>query len=567
MMDKDNFPRYQKIIATICLAYTFLGVLLVVVYNIILTQGPYLKEKPTLLAELAIFLAAALLIAVLIFWRIRRTRAKGFDAYRAEELSTLFDKAPVGMAKVLPSGLFLKVNKQFCDFLGYTEEELLGMTFMDVTLPDDLPKSNSNLKRFAAGEFKTLSSEKCYLRKDRAIVWAQLDANSISDETGHLQYMIAVIIDITKRKNVEKAFEENNRYYQAVLDNTFDGIALVDKDGIITYQTPAVEKIIGYSFAERKGKNAFSHLPEEFRIQAQANFNALVESPNLHQYIIAPYVHKDGKIRMLEISTKNLLLDPTINAIVTNFRDITEQHAIQETIKKSEHNYRMLVDNLPAGAFRIDGENISFNKETEKITGYSNDEIHTLDQWFEAMYREKKNAVRAIYDKHKEGGFEGTRTVPITRKDGVERWVAFSAYNYGTSIVWLMNDITDQKMAQDKIVSSIIEGEDRERQRIASELHDSLGQQLTASALNFQSILEHISQLELDKQQQFNLGLSFLNKAIEESRNIAHNLMPMSIKDFGLILGWRHCLRPSGKLQVSILSSFRTPARSASGSK
>ncbi len=88
--------------------------------------------------------------------------------------------------------------------------------------------------------------------------------------------------------------------------------------------------------------------------------------------------------------------------------------------------------------------------------------------------------------------------------------------------------------ARQQIIKSLIDGEDRERSRIARELHDGLGQHLTASSLNLNSLKNVVHSLDQKKQKQFHQGLNFLSQAIEESRMISQNLMPKSIEDFGL---------------------------------
>jgi signal transduction histidine kinase len=97
------------------------------------------------------------------------------------------------------------------------------------------------------------------------------------------------------------------------------------------------------------------------------------------------------------------------------------------------------------------------------------------------------------------------------------------------------SDITALKDAEKRVLKSIIEGEDNERKRVSIEIHDSLGQNLTAASLNFDSLKQSIQKLKEKDINKFNTGLEFLKSAIEESRNIAHNLMPKAIDDFGLI--------------------------------
>lgn len=91
------------------------------------------------------------------------------------------------------------------------------------------------------------------------------------------------------------------------------------------------------------------------------------------------------------------------------------------------------------------------------------------------------------------------------------------------------------KQAEKSRIKLILEGEDREKIRIASELHDGIGQYLSAATMNFNSVQDEIDKLNKDIKKGFNNGLTFLNQAIVESRIITSNLIPGVVKDFGLI--------------------------------
>lgn len=108
-------------------------------------------------------------------------------------------------------------------------------------------------------------------------------------------------------------------------------------------------------------------------------------------------------------------------------------------------------------------------------------------------------------------------------------------------------DITLRKKAEEEAMKSYITGEDNERKRIAYDLHDGLGQILTAAGFNFSSINEEIQLLSKEKQKEYNLGVDFLNKAINELRVIAHNLMPKIIENFGLITAVRSLIESTRK--------------------
>ncbi len=136
----------------------------------------------------------------------RRTQA----ALRAsEEVSrAAFEQAGVGMAQVGTDGRWLRVNDKLCAILGYQREELLQMTFQDVTHPEDLEADLNYVRQVLSGEIKTYSMEKRYIRKDGTLVWANLTVSLVRDASRAARNFISVVEDITERK---KADEELKR--------------------------------------------------------------------------------------------------------------------------------------------------------------------------------------------------------------------------------------------------------------------------------------------------------------------------------------------------------------------
>src|SRR5690606_15836121 len=85
-----------------------------------------------------------------------------------------FDQAAVGMALAAPDGRWLRVNRRFCDMLGYTEADLLSRTFRDVTHPDDIEGDAEGVRQLLAGEAQSFNRRKRYLHRDGAPIWGDL---------------------------------------------------------------------------------------------------------------------------------------------------------------------------------------------------------------------------------------------------------------------------------------------------------------------------------------------------------------------------------------------------------
>ncbi|MEK6589638.1 MAG: PAS domain S-box protein, partial [Nitrospinota bacterium] len=131
------------------------------------------------------------------------------DALREskEKYKITFDLAPVGISHTSLEGKFLFVNKTLCEIVGYTEDELLGLTFKDITHPDDLKKNLYAMQQMLEGKTRTYFTEKRYIHKNGSIIYSSISAAIVQDLSGNFKYFIAIIEDITRRKQLEGDLE------------------------------------------------------------------------------------------------------------------------------------------------------------------------------------------------------------------------------------------------------------------------------------------------------------------------------------------------------------------------
>lgn len=121
-----------------------------------------------------------------------------------ERFRGAFEAAPIGMALAAPDGRWLKVNDALCEIVGYSADELLTMSFQDMTHPDDLEEDLALGRRLLGGEFSSYQLEKRYLRKDGSDVWIHLSVSLVRAEDGTPAYSVAQILDIDERKRGER---------------------------------------------------------------------------------------------------------------------------------------------------------------------------------------------------------------------------------------------------------------------------------------------------------------------------------------------------------------------------
>jgi PAS domain S-box-containing protein len=121
---------------------------------------------------------------------------------------TVFNNSAVGLALVAPDGKWLKVNKAVLSIVGYTEDELLQMTFQDITHEDDLDKDLEYLQQMLDNTIQTYQMEKRYYHKDGHIVWIMLTVSLIRNEQDEPQFFISEIQDISALKKTQQDLEE-----------------------------------------------------------------------------------------------------------------------------------------------------------------------------------------------------------------------------------------------------------------------------------------------------------------------------------------------------------------------
>jgi len=132
------------------------------------------------------------------------------DALIASEtrFTATFEQAAVGIAHVGLDGSWLNVNRRCLEIVGYSREELLKMTFADITHPDDLEADWAFVRELLAGQRETYSMEKRYFAKDQSLVWVNLTVSLVKKLDGSPDYFISVIEDITLRKRIERERDE-----------------------------------------------------------------------------------------------------------------------------------------------------------------------------------------------------------------------------------------------------------------------------------------------------------------------------------------------------------------------
>jgi two-component system, OmpR family, phosphate regulon sensor histidine kinase PhoR len=148
--------------------------------------------------------------------RLTRQLRESEERYRVT-----LDSAAAGVANVALDGRFVRVNRRYCEITGYSEEELLGLTFQDITHPDDLDADLAQVRQLSAGQIPWYSMPKRYLRKDGSAVWVLLTGAVLRDDRGKTREYVATATDISaERRAQEEVARLNSELEERVQQRT-----------------------------------------------------------------------------------------------------------------------------------------------------------------------------------------------------------------------------------------------------------------------------------------------------------------------------------------------------------
>jgi PAS domain S-box-containing protein len=339
---------------------------------------------------------------------------------------------------------FIEVNPAYECLSGYTQEQLLGKTMLQVfpnTRPITIEKYREAAISGRPSHFEVFS----YAANGK-----YLDVNVFSPEKGKLA---VVIRDITKRKRLEEALEESEKQYRMIFDKSMDGIILSDPRGvgIILSANPAACKMLGWTEEELLLKG----LDEIFDVKNPAMSTLLDEHiPSGSAKSQINYRRKDGTTLTGEVSSTFFIDRNGAPRAVAIIRDITERRRIEEALWESEEKYRNIIETANEGICVTDAEaRITYaNEKMAEMLGYSREELIGRSTW--NFVDENNMAIAKLNNEKRRQGIEKTHEIKLISKDGSQLWVLVNSISIFdesgklTSSLNMLADITKRKQME-----------------------------------------------------------------------------------------------------------------------
>ncbi len=345
-----------------------------------------------------------------------------------------FSNAPIGCAIVALDGTFLQVNEALCRLVGYGPDELLTLTFQDITHPDDLEADLALVHALVAGDIPNYRMEKRYLRRDGTAVWSSLTVSLVHNADGSPAYFISQIEDVDQRRAATEAMKLSEGRLRSLTDSIQDAIIGADLSGTITSWNRGAASMFGYTADEAVGQNVTMLVPEPQRAAEVAALRRLAAGGRprfIGQTARHAAVRADGTTFPVEITITSTagLEAGGYTAVV---RDLSERDQYEE--KAAILSALLDTEEAAVVAFTLQGIVTAWNPGAERLYGYTAEEAcgkrvgllvldpaDERDARFLDIMRRVGEGGSAVYDGQRRRKDGTTVGVSVTLKPLVER--------------------------------------------------------------------------------------------------------------------------------------------------
>ena len=241
----------------------------------------------------------------------------------------LFEESRHALYITTRDGDFVDVNHSMLELLGYSRQNLLCLNARD------LYADEQDRVRFQR-EIEERGSVRNYEIRLVDAEGQRLDCMITSTARRSPDGMVTgyegIIEDVTDRKRSTEALRRSEEYFRSLIENALDTITILRADGVITYESPSVERVLGFAPDELVGTLVFDYLHPADLDRVLDAFQQLREEPGSSASMELRFRHRDGGWRTLEAVGKNLVDDPVVGGIVVNARDVTQRKEAEERL-------------------------------------------------------------------------------------------------------------------------------------------------------------------------------------------------------------------------------------------
>ena len=486
---------------------------------------------------------------------LRRTQA-ALDTANSRYFD-FYDLAPVGYLTVSQQAVILQANLSTAQLLGVPRASLVGKLLPSYIFSSDADAYYLLCKQVFASQGEQATTELRMRQADGRLLWVSLQAVAVAGNAG-APVLRLVLSDITRRRQLEQAAKDASEdKFRLVADNTFDGILIVGADGNIEYVSPAYVQQLGYHHVDEFKALVVSifalvHPQDQHALRTEMDrATASSATDRLFSYRIQ---HRLGHYLWRESSAK-YQYDEAGFLLRTCFvvRDITQRRQVEEVLRIAAAAFETMDAILitdTSSVIRM------VNPAFTKSTGYTAEEAvgqtplflrsgRHNDDYFHQLWDTVCDTGRwqgEIWDRHKDGAVV-PKWLTITAVKGVDGDISHYVCSYfdlserkrsEAALLDMNHSLAQSRQQLRQLVASNETRLEQERRHIAREVHDELGQVLTALRMDLSvAIIRHSSAMPALEAELRGMK-TLVDRAIQGVRAVASSLRPTAL-DMGLV--------------------------------
>jgi len=485
----------------------------------------------------------------------KRKRAEDMLRKREENFRALVDNS-MDISLITNVDLTVRyVSPSVERAMGYKPDEVIGRNALDFISPDDVSNIMRDYASTSQHPGQLVSVEVHFLHKDGTWRIVEAVTNNLFDDPT-VMGLVVNVRDVTERKRAEEAVRQREEHFRALIENSLEGIAILDADLTIRYESPSAERITGFRPGELVGTSVLGSLHPDDRERAVKTFRKLAKRPAQAVPATVRVLHKDGTWHIMEGTANNLLSNPAVNGIVVNYRDVTERQRAQEALKQREEHFRVMIENSLDDVAILDaeGEILYQSPSIDRVLGYKAGE-HKGENALAFPHPDDRARVTEAFDavvKNPGSTYQGE--VRAEHRDGSLRTLEVIARNFLDDpvvggILVNFRDITERKTAEERRVEHaaalaraeelqlsrqrIVAAQESVRREIAQQLHGSVQNRLIIAVHRLTELERQASSAGLANELA-DLRLKVREVLDTQVRPISHRLYP-SILRRGLV--------------------------------
>jgi PAS domain S-box-containing protein len=370
-----------------------------------------------------------------------------------------FEQAAVGIALVALDGHWLRVNRKLSEIVGYRHDELLTLTFQDITHPDDLQTDLAYVRQILAGTITSYSMEKRYLRKDRNIVWVSLTVSLVRKPDSTPDYFVSVVEDIQTRKQAEERLKESEAALQEA--QHLAGIGNWKWDTATDRHTWSDLIYLIYGRDPAQPPAIYPEVQQYFTPKSWEKLSAAVEegmATGTPYECDAEVVRPDGTHRWI---TARGHATRDVNGNVINLhgtvQDITTRKLAEQALHESKEQLQLFIRHAPAALAMFDREMRYLSVSRRWLDDYALGDRDVAGHSHYEIFPEIPERWKNLHQRGLAGEALRADEDRFEREDGTVQWLRWEILPWRKAddtvggIVIFAEDITRYKQAEEDI--------------------------------------------------------------------------------------------------------------------